>query len=273
MLFERIGVEWARDLTHDDAGVSGSIGPDIEAVLTAPPQEFAAAARRLVAEIYLAQGPLLEMACAVILSSGTAARSRGAVARWAEVERIGRALIMTEHFAGPAGAAGHFVAGQALWSRWACEEGARHFELAHHSYQGLRLSTPQALSGLAAAAASAASLDAGFPERLQQAFGELAAVAPERAQRLLPAVDHDLAVYRAASEAMTGGTVPTSLPGTLTETDFQLLRSAVARSIVRPERAVAIARWIQSLHGLPDSETDELDFWCFCWSACASGAL
>ena len=130
------------------------------------------------------------------------------------------------------------------------QESSRHFRLACRAYQSLGSPVLGALSGVAAAAAPADCRDSGFPERIQEAFGELAAVDAECAQRLVPAMDHDLEVYRVVREVIAGGAVPTALPEPVTEDDLHLVRSAKVDSLDQPERAVAIARWIQSLRGL-----------------------
>lgn len=252
MLFERIGVEWARLLTYEDRNASASDGRDVERVLVASPEQFAAIAGKLAIAIYSSEGPLLERARAVILSGGPQAA-------WAEVERIGRALIIVSHLSEQGGAAGHFLAGQALWFRRNGRESSRHFRLACRAYQSLGSPVLGALSGVAAAAAPADCRDSGFPERIQEAFGELAAVDAECAQRLVPAMDHDLEVYRVVREVIAGGAVPTALPEPVTEDDLHLVRSAKVDSLDQPERAVAIARWIQSLRGLREDETEELD--------------
>jgi tetratricopeptide (TPR) repeat protein len=249
VLFGYIGAEWARSL--DGQETDGPVDGDVERMLAASPDDYVAMAGKFGFSITRSEGPLLGRARSIILSGGGRKERQ-------RIERIGRLLVIATHLSERGGAEGHFLVGHALWRRER-DESARHFRLARRAYEDLGVPLSIALSGLAAVAVGCDPRDEKVPENLQRAFSELATVDAECSGRLAPAVDHDLAVYRVARELIGGGPVPVTLPGPVTEDDLSDLRLAMVHAVDDPERAVSIARWIQSFGGEPESNTEELD--------------
>lgn len=251
VLFGHVGAAWVRHLTFENPDMDASTIRDVDSMLAMPDKEFAAAVRQMTSAIYRSEGVLLERARSAILVERRDDR-------WRNVERIGRALSGIGPLSETGRAEGHFLIGYALWHGAKSDESSRHFELAGRSYRATGALGVGALSDFAAAASFHPG-DTRFPERIQESLKRITATDPDAARRLAPAVDHDLAVHVVVQNVIAGAAVPTELPSPITEDDLNMLRVAMMRVLGQPGRAAAIARWIQSLRGLPGDQSGELD--------------
>ncbi|MEV5875048.1 tetratricopeptide repeat protein [Streptomyces sp. NPDC052101] len=245
MLFVQIGREWAGLLSPGPADRSGPAERVIrEALAAAASGELAAHAEAHGGELARYLPHLIERARTGVLDDHR------------DLEELGRVLATLGIHSTEAQAAGHFLVGYAQRS---LGEGTRHFELARLAYRDLGRPVPECLSALAAEASrlEPKSEDRSH-RRLTEAFGALAAADRDCSDRVAPAVRHHLLVLEVTRDLMAGGAPPAELPA-VTEDDLHTLRSAMVAALDRPDRVAAIARWIQSLRGLPADSTGELD--------------
>ncbi|AHH95776.1 tetratricopeptide repeat protein [Kutzneria albida] len=248
MLFEVIGSEWARNLAADEPERNPDAERTVQGVLASvSPEQLTSYVRDRTAELVAHRANLLAHARTEVLAGRR------------DVERIGRVLITIGHLAAEARAAGHFLVGYALRSSSA--ESRRHFELAVVAYRDLRAPLLAALAGLAAAAASLT------PERIRddrtidgllRAVTDIGRVDAECRRRITGPVDDYVTFLRLGRELMDGGPVPSTLLAAA-EDELNILRTAMVAALPRPERAAAIARWIQALRGLPADSVLELE--------------
>ncbi len=242
-----IGSEWARSLAVDEPDRNPDAERIVQTVLASgSPEQLAATIRGRVGELFSHRAHLLAHARTEVLAGRR------------NVEQIGQVLIAIGHLATEAQAAGHFLVGYALLPRSA--QGRRHFELAAIAYRDLR---SPLLGGLAGLAAEAALFG---PERIRadvavdgllRAVTDIGRIDAECWRRLTGPVEGYTKFLRLAHELMRGGPVPTTLFAA-SEDDLDILRTAMVGALPQPERAAAIARWIQALRGLPADSVLEL---------------
>lgn len=215
------------------------------ALTASSPEGLAAYTREHGRKLFLYLPNLFECARAAALSGRP------------DVERIGRVLIAIGHFTAEGLAAGHFLVGYAL--RFRGSESPRHFEQARLAYLDLGSRTLEGLSALAAEGARNELLTGGAAvDGILGAFDGLALADPDCARQVVPGVARFLLILRVTRELAAGGAPPAELPA-VTGDDISMLRAAMVGALKQPERVAPIARWIQSLRGLPADSTVELE--------------
>lgn len=244
MLFVQIGREWARLLPPGPSDRSESAERAIREALAA------AASGGLAAHVK-ARGPELSRHLPRLVE-----RARtDALDDRRDVGELGEVLAAFGYLSTEAQAAGHFLVGYAQRS---LGEGARHFELARLAYRDLGRPVPERLSALAAEASRLEPKSDRSARGLTEAFGALAAADRDCSDRVAPGVRQFLLVLQVTRDLMAGGAPPAGMPA-VTGDDLHTLRSAMVAALDRPERVALLARWIQSLRGLPADSTEELD--------------
>ncbi|MEV6951147.1 tetratricopeptide repeat protein [Streptomyces sp. NPDC051183] len=250
MLFERLGMEWARHLAPRDGApgrvAEGTIQGALEALAQGELAAFLDNERR--AELLQDLPGLIDRGRTDVLSGSR------------ETEHMGRMLIALGAHSAEGLAAGHFLIGYAL--QFDRKDGRRQFEQARLAYRDLGSRTLEALSALAAEASRAESRavdlsDGGLPAAFES-FDALEAADGDCARRLAPYIARFRTLLRLTRELAEGAAPPAGLPD-VTGDELNTLRTAMVSARHTPERIAPIARWIQALRGLPADSTEELD--------------
>jgi tetratricopeptide (TPR) repeat protein len=248
VLFEAIGAEWARGLAVAEPDRNPEAEQLVQGVrASASPEQLASYIRSRTDDLFVHRASLLAHARTEVLAGRR------------DVEHIGRVLIAIGHLAADARAAGHFLVGYALRSR--SDQSRRHFELADVAYRDLGAALPAGLAALAAEAGALGAVhirDGVAIDGLLRAVTDVGRVDAECRRRLTGPVEEHIRFLRLAHELMAGGPVP-SATFAASEDDLDILRTAMVGALDQPQRAAAIARWIQALRGLPADAVQELD--------------
>lgn len=247
MLFEQLGAEWARLLPDSAVDPEQLSEHTVQAALKASALgELTAFVREHRAELRRGLPGLIQRARADVLAGER------------ETEDLGRVLVALGPHSAEGLAAGHYLVGHAL--RLRKTRGGRHFEQASLAYRDVGAHTLECLSALAAEAARMSPQeDRGLSfNGVTAAFGRLALANDDCSKRVAPRLDRFLMVLRLTRSLSEGNLPPADLTA-VTQDELEMLRFAMVAVMRQPERIVPVARWIQSVRGLPADSWQEMD--------------